>query len=138
MPGSPLHQEIDFSIKKIMNVCKLNMPTCPRRILATQRLIKSPAEAQLMIETCKVGSAALNKAMACTKPGISEHDIHASMDYWCRRAGAEHLAFPPVVGGGHRATAIHYIHDNQILSDGELLLVDSGILIKFFSISIRM
>ncbi|XP_077302776.1 xaa-Pro aminopeptidase 3 [Arctopsyche grandis] len=126
LPGSPLNYDTDRCIKTIINTCKINPPICPRRVLSTLRLLKSPAEARLMLETCKVGSAAINNAMACTKPGTSEHDIHAVIDYYSRRSGAEHLAFPPVVGGGHRATAIHYIHDNQILSNGELLLVDAG------------
>lgn len=71
LPGSPLNFDTDRCIKTIINTCKINPPICPRRALSTLRLLKSPAEARLMLETCKVGSAAINNAMACTKPGKS-------------------------------------------------------------------
>lgn len=48
------------------------------------------------------------------------------MDYECRYQGAEFLAYPPVVAGGDRATIIHYINNNQIVRDNELILMDAG------------
>ena len=35
-------------------------------------------------------------------------------------------AYPPVVAGGPRATILHYLHNNQLLQDGELVLMDAG------------
>lgn len=40
--------------------------------------------------------------------------------------GADFLAYPPVVAGGNRANVIHYINNNQIVSDGEMVLMDAG------------
>lgn len=48
------------------------------------------------------------------------------MDYECKMNGAEMLAYPPVVAGGDRATTIHYINNNQIVSNGDLVLMDAG------------
>ncbi|XP_059056542.1 xaa-Pro aminopeptidase 3-like [Achroia grisella] len=98
----------------------------PQRTLHFLRVIKSPAEIELLKETCYIGSQSINMAMACTKPGISEHMVNAVLEYACRQGGAEHLAFPPVVAGGARATHIHYIANNQILEQTDMLLVDSG------------
>ncbi|KAL5012065.1 hypothetical protein ScPMuIL_010616 [Solemya velum] len=36
------------------------------------------------------------------------------------------LAYPPVIAGGNRANTIHYINNNQIVADGELVLMDAG------------
>ncbi|KAJ8734511.1 hypothetical protein PYW08_013761 [Mythimna loreyi] len=98
----------------------------PQRALHFMRVIKSPAEIEVMKETCYIGSTSINMAMACTKSGISEHMIGAVLEYTSKIGGADHLAFPPVVAGGSRATHIHYVANNQILNDDELLLVDSG------------
>lgn len=59
--------------------------------------------------------------------GISEHQIFATVDYECRMNGAEMLAYPPVVAGGNRATTIHYINNNQLVLNGDLVLMDAGL-----------
>ncbi|XP_063373388.1 xaa-Pro aminopeptidase 3-like [Cydia amplana] len=98
----------------------------PQKALHVMRSIKSPAEKELMKETCYIGSQAINMAMAVTKPGVSEHYLTAVLDYSARASGAEHPAFPPVVAGGARATHIHYVTNNQLLNAEEMVLVDSG------------
>ncbi|KAG7303871.1 hypothetical protein JYU34_010773 [Plutella xylostella] len=120
-PANPeLHPSIRASLRDSTTLAD------PQRSLHFMRVIKSPAEIELMRETCYVGAQAINMAMACTKPGISESIVQAVLDYSCRQAGAEHPAFPPVVAGAARATHIHYVANNQLLGDGDLLLVDSG------------
>ncbi|KAI5631650.1 metallopeptidase family m24 domain-containing protein [Phthorimaea operculella] len=98
----------------------------PQRYIQNMRLIKSPAEIELMKETCYIGAQAVNMAMACTKPGITEACVSAVLDFTSRQAGAEQLAFPPVVAGGPRAVHIHYVTNDQVLNEGENLLVDAG------------
>ncbi|XP_013144455.1 PREDICTED: probable Xaa-Pro aminopeptidase 3 isoform X2 [Papilio polytes] len=98
----------------------------PQKTLHQMRVIKSPAEIELMKEACYIGAQSVNMAMACTKPGVSERSVDAVLEYSCRQAGAEHAAFPPVVAGGARATHIHYVANNQLLHEQEMLLVDSG------------
>lgn len=63
---------------------------------------------------------------------MSEHQIFAKVDYECRMNGAEYLAYPPVVAGGDRATIIHYINNNQVVADGEMVLMDAGIFAHIF------
>ena len=90
------------------------------------RVIKSPAEIELMRKTCEISSESIiNTMKSCTSP-TSEHDLFATVDYHCRIKGAEHLAYPPVVAGGARANIIHYINNNQLIKPGELVLMDAG------------
>ncbi|KOB68397.1 putative xaa-pro dipeptidase app [Operophtera brumata] len=98
----------------------------PQRALHFMRVIKSPAEVQLMKDACYTGAQSVNMAMACTKLPVCKHAINAVLEYSCKLAGAEHAAFPPVVGGGARATHIHYVANNQLLDESEMLLVVSG------------
>ena len=41
-------------------------------------------------------------------------------------SGAQYLAYPPVVAGGPRANTIHYINNNQLINNGEMVLMDAG------------
>ncbi|XP_026728786.1 xaa-Pro aminopeptidase 3 [Trichoplusia ni] len=98
----------------------------PKRAMHFMRVVKSAAEVELMKASCEIGAQSINLAMACTRPGTSEHLVNAILEYSCKQGGAEHLAFPPVVAGGPRATHIHYVANNQKLTENEMLLVDSG------------
>lgn len=79
-----------------------------------------------MRKSCQIASKAFIKAMKSTKPGSTEHELYATLDYECRMGGAEFLAYPPVVASGINANTLHYIDNKQIISNGELILVDAG------------
>ncbi|XP_028177965.1 xaa-Pro aminopeptidase 3-like [Ostrinia furnacalis] len=121
---SPANPDIHSTIQSAAKAAQATVAD-PQRALHFMRVHKSPAEIELMKETCYIGAHAMNMAMATTKPGVTEHQVNAVLDYSCRQSGAEHLAFPPVVAGGARATHIHYVANNQVLNDGDMLLVDS-------------
>lgn len=98
----------------------------PTSFIHRQRLIKSPAEINLMRRTCDIASHAINQTIRESKPGDSEHHIFARVDYHCRMDNASFLAYPPVVAGGKNATTIHYISNSQVVKDGEMVLMDAG------------
>ncbi|XP_035166999.1 xaa-Pro aminopeptidase 3-like, partial [Oxyura jamaicensis] len=47
-------------------------------------------------------------------------------EFECRARGADILAYPPVVAGGNRSNTLHYVKNNQLIKDGELVLLDGG------------
>ncbi|XP_017963761.1 xaa-Pro aminopeptidase 3 [Drosophila navojoa] len=100
------------------------LPVCT--FVENMRLIKSPAEMELMRSTCSIASSAFNEVMAETRPGQSEHQLYAAVDFKCRMRSASYLAYPPVVAAGRNATVIHYVNNTQILQPQELLLMDAG------------
>lgn len=55
--------------KTLTTTTSLHSPTI---LLHQQRLIKSPAEQNLMREACRIGSEALNETMKESKPGKTE------------------------------------------------------------------
>lgn len=79
-----------------------------------------------MRQSCQIASKAFIKAMASTKPGSTEHELYARIDYECRMGGAEFLAYPPVVAAGNNANTLHYIDNKQQIKNGDLILVDAG------------
>lgn len=74
----------------------------------------------------EISSIAIERAMKVTKPGMTEHQLFATVDYESRMLGAKILAYPPVVASGKNAKIIHYIDNNQVMKDGDLVLMDAG------------
>lgn len=123
--GAAIRPELPSEIRKARgsNSGKLESPTL---FLHQLRVIKSPAEIELMRRTCEIASQAVNVTMKESKPGDSEHHIFARVDYHCRMRDASFLAYPPVVAAGKNATIIHYVNNTQLTKDGEMVLMDAG------------
>ncbi|XP_042892301.1 xaa-Pro aminopeptidase 3-like [Penaeus japonicus] len=98
----------------------------PKSHLHALRVIKSPAEIELMRHTCRISGESLAATMRATRAPVMEHQLFATVDYQCRMRGGDYLAYPPVVAGGQRANIIHYINNNQIINPGEMVLMDAG------------
>ena len=97
----------------------------PIPLIHRMRVFKSPAELQLMRSTCAIAAEAINQTIQASKPGDSEYLLYANVDYRCRVKNSK-LAYPPVVAGGRNATTIHYIENNQLVADGDMVLMDAG------------
>jgi len=91
-----------------------------------QRLYKSPAEIEWMRHAIAIAAEAHLAAMREARPGMYEHEIEALLEYVFRRNGAAGWAYPSIVAGGDNATVLHYVANECVLRDGELLLIDAG------------
>ena len=58
--------------------------------------------------------------------GVSEHNMAALFEYKCKSAGAQRMAYPPVVAGGANACTIHYSRNDRCLPGDEMVLLDGG------------
>ena len=88
------------------------------------RVMKSEAEISNMRLAGKFSGRAFTNAMR--RQWTKEKDLGAFLDYDFKIAGCETTAYPPVIAGGRNASIIHYIRNNDVLNDGELVLVDAG------------
>ena len=93
--------------------------------LHEMRLFKSPQEQQLMRDAATVSVKAHERAMKICKPGMMEYEIEAEYLHEFKKAGME-VAYTPIVGGGEWGCILHYIENNDVLKDNELLLIDAG------------
>ena len=94
--------------------------------LARMRAVKSHREIASIRQAVEVTEAAFRAAWKATAPGASERSVVAEFVGAAFRAGCERLAFPPIVASGPNATVLHYQHNDSIMQDGQLLLVDAG------------
>lgn len=97
-----------------------------RHITKQMRLIKDPHEIQLMKKAASITGKAHRAAMAFTKPEVNESQVAALLEYQSKMEGAQGMAYESIVAGGDNANTLHYIANNQVLKDGDLLLIDAG------------
>jgi Xaa-Pro aminopeptidase len=64
--------------------------------------------------------------MQKTQPGMMEYELEAELVHEFAINGARYCAYPAIVGGGANACVLHYVSNNAVLADGDLVLVDAG------------
>ncbi len=97
-----------------------------QKLIAMMRLIKSPAEIQLLRKSAIISAKAHNHAMQYIKPGMMEYQLAGEYIHEFTDQGALDVAYLPIVGGGKNACTLHYIANKDVLRDGDLVLVDAG------------
>lgn len=93
-------------------------------LMNSLRVIKSEAEIANMRKAGKISGRAFTDAMR--QEFTLEKDLGAFMDYKFRTGGCEATAYVPVVAGGKNALAIHYVQNNAVLKEEDIVLVDAG------------
>jgi Xaa-Pro aminopeptidase len=95
-------------------------------LLHEMRLIKSKAEIDVMREAGQIAVRAHKRAMQVCKPGLYEYQVEAEFMHEFFKSGCRAPAYTSIVAGGDNACILHYNENNQILQDGDLLLIDAG------------
>jgi len=90
------------------------------------RLLKSKAEVGVMREAGRITAAAHERLLGVIRPELYEYEIAAELHYDFNRHNGE-PAYPTIVGGGANGCVLHYIANQAVLRDGDLVLVDAGI-----------
>lgn len=107
----------------------INAPTAFTQLtslLDEMRLIKSEAEIATMRESASIAAQAHVRGMQTVKPGMWEYQLEAEYLHEFMRHGARFPAYNTIVGGGSNACILHYVENNQVLQEGDLVLVDAG------------
>ena len=94
-------------------------------VLHDMRLFKSRNEIDLMRESARIAARGHVRAMKACRPGRNEYEIMAELVHEFRMHNAD-ISYLPIVGGGDNTCILHYRENDQILNDGDLLLVDAG------------
>ena len=66
------------------------------------------------------------RVLKFVKPGVSEYEIEAEFIHEFLRNRSKGFAYTPIIASGNNANVLHYIENNQICKDGDLILLDVG------------
>jgi Xaa-Pro aminopeptidase len=67
------------------------------------------------------------------RPGVSESDLAAEIEYRMRRRGAEGAAFETIVASGPRAAWPHARASSKLLKKSELVIFDLGAILRGYA-----
>ncbi|MFT5816345.1 MAG: Xaa-Pro aminopeptidase, partial [Psychroserpens sp.] len=95
-------------------------------LLDEMRLHKSNAELDIMRQVNVISGGAHQRAMQKTKAGKFEYQIEAELLHEFATNGARYPAYSSIVAGGDNANILHYTDNDDVLNDGDLLLIDAG------------
>ena len=93
---------------------------------AALRAIKSEDELARMRSAQTATCNAIIAMMQHAAPGMNERELEGAFDFALMKQGVREHAFPSIVAGGSRATVLHYENNDQVVNDGELVLIDLG------------
>lgn len=113
-------------IKEIQEKYPLHKNKRLAPILTKVRLIKEEEEIELVTKACEITNIAFHKALKMVKPGINEYEIEAAITHEFLRNGANGHAYEPIIASGKDNCVLHYISNDKICKDGDLVLLDFG------------
>jgi len=105
-------------------------------LLNEMRLIKSPMEIKLMEKAGAISAQAHKRAMAVCRAGLHEYHLEAELLHEFVRSGSRAPAYNNIVAGGKNACILHYVENNAVLKDGDLVLIDAGCEYEYYAADI--
>jgi Xaa-Pro aminopeptidase len=97
-----------------------------RPMLASLRTYKDSGEIERIRHATDASIAAHFAAMHTVKPGMTEREISALMQYEWGKRGCERPAYAPIVGSGFDSTVLHYSEDSGTMQSGDLVVIDAA------------
>ena len=97
-----------------------------RPFLSSLRTFKDAGEIELTRKAADASIAAHFAAMRAVKPGVTEREISALMQYEWGKRGCERPAYAPIVGSGFNSTVLHYSDDSGTMQAGDVVVIDAA------------
>ena len=95
-------------------------------ILQRLRSIKDPIELDLLQKACNITEKGMRRVLKFVKPGVAEYEIEAEFIHEFLKNRSKGFAYTPIIASGNNANVLHYIENNQVCNDGDLILLDVG------------
>jgi Xaa-Pro aminopeptidase len=111
------------SLRKEMKGIKL-VPTTG--FVERLREIKSPSEIEIIRSCITIAQAAFAAIRRQIRPGMSEREIAARLEFQMRRLGADAAGFPSIVAVGARGSLPHAAPTDKPAERGSTVLIDWG------------
>jgi Xaa-Pro aminopeptidase len=93
------------------------------------RMVKDEDELTLIRAAVQLGATLFDRAVEVLRPGIKETKVAAEMEYAARRAGAEAMSFPTIIGSGARSALPHGRASEQAIPVGAFVVCDFGVIL---------
>jgi Xaa-Pro aminopeptidase len=93
-------------------------------LLHRLRITKDKEELKMLQRACDITEAGFRRTLGFIRPGVGEWEIEAELLHEFVRRGSRGFAYAPIIGAGKNACVLHYVTNDKVCQDGDLVLMD--------------
>jgi len=97
------------------------------------RVVKDPGEIEAIRGAGRVTSEVFSELLPQVRPGATEKDLAAEVEYRMRKKGADGVAFETIVASGTRSAYPHARPSSKALQESELVIFDLGAILAGYA-----
>jgi Xaa-Pro aminopeptidase len=97
------------------------------------RMTKDRTELEIIKEAVSITANGHIALMKKTRTGMYEYELESILESEYLKAGSWGGGYGHIVATGKNATILHYTTNNSMIKDGDLILVDSGAEINYYT-----
>jgi Xaa-Pro aminopeptidase len=99
-------------------------------LIMRQRVIKDADELKLIRQAVNLGAKVYGDAAKSLRPGVTEVEVAARLEFGARQAGADGMSFDTIVAAGKRGALPHGKASMQAIPKRGFVVVDSGVILR--------
>ena len=96
------------------------------KLMKDLRAIKTKEEVAVIQKAIDITEVAFRRLLQFIKPGLHEYEIEAEIYHSFLSQRATGAAYHSIIASGDNARTLHYVNNNNVCKDGELVLMDFG------------
>ncbi|MBS1639705.1 MAG: aminopeptidase P family protein [Bacteroidetes bacterium] len=96
------------------------------KIMKDLRGIKTKEEIEVVQKAVDITEVTFRRLLKFIKPGVTEYEIEAEIYHSFLSQRATGPAYGSIIASGDNARTLHYVSNNAICNDGDLILMDFG------------
>lgn len=97
------------------------------------RKVKCNEEVDNIQKAIDITIEGVKNIMKNVKSGMKEYELEAYFEFICRSMGTRDYAFKTIAASGKNATILHYVDNNSVVKDNDLILFDLGAQYKYYN-----
>ena len=114
------------SYSKLQEACKGRLTTPLGDSLDLLRSVKTEQELEYMAKAEKIGDMAFSHMLQVLKPGMTEMETAAELEYFMKTHGAENLSFETIIASGVNSAMPHAMPSHKKIEKGDFVTMDFG------------
>ena len=95
-------------------------------LVESLREVKDEEEIEYTKRACEIACNAFDYMLTVIKPGMTELQLAAELEYFMRRNGAEGTSFDTILVTGPKTSLPHGVPGNEYVQEGSFVLMDYG------------
>jgi Xaa-Pro aminopeptidase len=112
--------------KELQTQYPLHEPRRSAPVMHRIRSRKTQEEVEQIKRAIAITGKAFERTLNFVRPGVKEYEIEAEITHEFVRNGSRGHAYTPILASGYNACVLHYITNDQVCHDGDVILMDFG------------